>query len=51
MLYATADHAPYVELGTSKMSARPYMLPAIIYALQEFQRAFPGRLKEFVESR
>lgn len=49
MIFATADHAPHVELGTSKMSARPYMLPAIIFALQEFQKSFPGRFKDVVE--
>lgn len=50
ILFATADHAPYVELGTSKMTARPYMLPAIIFALQEFQRTFPDRFKGVVET-
>ena len=27
--YADAEHAPYVEYGTSKMAAQPYMRPAV----------------------
>lgn len=27
--YADAEHAPYVEYGTSRMDAQPYMRPAV----------------------
>src|SRR5690242_12914846 len=43
------DYSVYVELGTSKMQARPYLMPALFQALNEFQQEFPNRIKEFLK--
>lgn len=29
IIYADTEYAPFVELGTSKMSAQPYLRPAL----------------------
>lgn len=39
-------YGKYVELGTSKMSARPFLIPALFQALNEFKQRYPQRLKE-----
>lgn len=36
----------YLELGTSRMSARPFLVPALLQALNEFKQRYPGRIKE-----
>ena len=36
----------YLELGTSKMRAQPFLLPSAIQAVQEFQKRFPLKVKE-----
>ena len=36
----------YLELGTSKMSARPFLMPSLIQAIEEFQKRFPLKFKE-----
>lgn len=43
---ATADHAAYVEFGTSNMSAQPYMLPAAEIARTKFVQAVKKAAKE-----
>ena len=39
------EHAPYVELGTSKMKKRPFIRPAVENHLQEYQKIFEEALK------
>lgn len=36
----------YLELGTSKMTARPFLLPSLIQALEEFKQRYPLKIKE-----
>lgn len=36
----------YLELGTTKMSARPFLIPSLIQAIEEFQKRFPLKFKE-----
>ena len=36
----------YLELGTSKMTARPFLLPSLFQAIDEFQKRFPVKVKE-----
>lgn len=42
-------YGKYVELGTTKMQARPFLIPALLQALSEFKQKFPGIIKEIVE--
>jgi HK97 gp10 family phage protein len=44
-VYATAEYAEYVELGTSRMNAEPYMGPAFDQHLPNLERAL-GALGE-----
>ncbi len=37
------EYAPYVEMGTSKMSARPYLRPALETNWGEIRRIFGAR--------
>ena len=41
------EYAPYIEFGTSKMRAQPYMQPAI----DETRKEFPGLIKGGLASR
>lgn len=43
---ATAEHAPFVEFGTRKMAAQPYMGPAVEEETPKFNKALKGALKE-----
>ncbi len=39
-------YGKFVELGTSKMQAHPYLVPALFTALNEFKERYPERIKE-----
>ena len=39
------EYAPYIELGTSKMSARPYLRPAFENNRDKIQRAFAAAVR------
>lgn len=39
------EYAPYVELGTSKRKAKPYLAPAIQNHLDEYRRIIESELK------
>lgn len=34
----------YVELGTSKMQSRPFLIPSLVTALTEFQQRYPEKI-------
>ena len=39
------EYAPYVEMGTKKMAAKPYLKPAIADHLQEYKNTIEQELK------
>ena len=39
------EYAPYVELGTSKMDAQPYLRPAVENHVKEYKEIAKGELK------
>jgi len=39
-------YGKFVELGTSKMMARPFLLPSLLQAINEFKARVPGRFRE-----
>lgn len=39
------EYAPYVEMGTVKMEARPYLRPAITDNLEEYKAVFEAELR------
>jgi hypothetical protein len=36
----------YLELGTSKMTARPFLMPSLLQAIHEFRLRFPQKIRE-----
>lgn len=40
------EYAPYVELGTSRTRAQPYIKPSVADHVSEYQRIIEARLKE-----
>lgn len=40
------EYAPYVEMGTSRMKAQPYLGPAVDNHIQEYQDIVEKALKE-----
>lgn len=40
------EYAPYVELGTSRQKAQPYLKPAIINNLSEYKNIVENTLKK-----
>lgn len=43
------NYSIYVELGTSKMSAQPYLIPSLFQAIHELEREFPQYLQGIIE--
>jgi HK97 gp10 family phage protein len=41
-----AGYGKFVELGTRKMQAKPFLIPAVFEALEEFKRRYPEKLSE-----
>lgn len=39
------EYAPYVELGTSRMSAQPYLRPAVLEHIAEYKHIAESRLR------
>lgn len=39
------EYAPYVELGTSRMSAQPYLRPAVLEHIDEYKQIAERRLR------
>lgn len=37
----------YLEFGTSKITARPFLMPSLLQAINEFKQRFPLKVKEF----
>lgn len=44
------DYSVYVELGTSKMSAKPYLIPALFQAINELAKEFPEYLEGVIQT-
>ena len=42
----TTEYAPHIEFGTSKMAARPFMIPALESERKPFLAAIEARLKK-----
>jgi hypothetical protein len=40
------DYSVYVELGTSKMAAHPYLVPALFQALSEYDSEIPALVED-----
>lgn len=45
-LGTNVEYAPYVEMGTSKMPARPFIRPAVENHLSEYQQIFEQTLSK-----
>lgn len=37
----------YLELGTSKIQARPFLVPSLLTAVNEFRTRYPEKIREF----
>lgn len=48
-LYSTVDYAPYVEYGTSKMAARPFLKPAFNQNKNKVVRKIRNNIKKVVK--
>lgn len=44
-----SGYSKFVELGTSKMTAHPSLVPALFIAINEFKRDYPERIKRFAQ--
>lgn len=40
------EYAPYVELGTSRTSARPYLKPAVVDHAAQYKKIFEDSMKD-----
>ena len=49
-VFATAEHAPYVEFGTYKMQAQPFMGPAVEQHRTQHVRDTKSKVKQAVEN-
>lgn len=45
IVVANADYASFVEWGTRRMTARPYMTPALLENIRTFQKAIAAASK------
>ena len=43
------EYAPYVEYGTSRMAAQPYLTPALIENKAKIQKVFESQIKQGVK--
>lgn len=43
------EYSIYVELGTSKMAAQPYIIPSLFQAINELEQEFPEFLQGIIE--
>lgn len=43
------NYSTYVELGTSKMTAKPYLIPALLVAIAEWHQRFPEKIRKVIE--
>jgi hypothetical protein len=51
-VYTTVDYAPPLEYGTSRMAARPFMMPGLVWAAANAERvALEGRWTGGLEKR
>ena len=39
-------YGKFVELGTSKMTAQPYLMPSLLTAINEFRQRFPAKISQ-----
>lgn len=49
-IYTDVYYAPFVEFGTSKMAARPFLTPAFIQEQQKFYDRIRARLQSQIDS-
>lgn len=47
----TRIYLRYLELGTSKMAARPFLFPSVLQAIEEFRKRFPQTFTEMARVR
>ena len=48
-LGTNVEYAPYVEYGTTRMEAQPFIRPAIENHQEEYKRIMEGELKRYIE--
>lgn len=48
-VYATAEYAPYLELGTRKMKAKPFLYPALSENQSAIRKIFQEALKNGID--
>lgn len=51
ILEATADYAGYLEFGTRRMAARPYMRPSVLDHMDEIQEVMTRVVDEALDGR
>ncbi len=51
VLESTADYSAYLEFGTRRMAARPFMRPAVVNNLGEIETAMTGVVDEALDGR
>lgn len=51
VLESTADYSAYLEMGTRRMAARPFMRPAVLNNIDEIETAMTGVVDEALDGR